>query len=161
AEGGLTIYDLSNPAAPALVYQSPLTDNTADVAWTNTLSGPAILMSNVTAGLRVVGVTNANAPNELGALNLSGAAYGLVVSSTRSYLTPFYSGLRVLDISNPQTPAAVATLDVPGEAVIDVAVRGAYAYVADYAGQALRIDSLSNPVSPTVMASVPLSGSPR
>ena len=66
--------------------------------------------------------------------------------------TGFGAGVAVVDITNPHKPIPVGHVSTEG-AALGIAVRGKYAYVADYGGLGLVVIDISNPKKPSVVGS--------
>jgi Tfp pilus assembly protein PilV len=153
---GLSVIDISNPAAPTLLG----TFNPALIINSVYVSGnyAYLASSSNTAEFTVVDVSNPAAPTQVGAINLNGTADGLsiYVSGTYAYLGQALSATNgnnefyVIDVSTPTSPTISGSLNLNGS-VNGVAVSGDYAYLAtsDTAAE-LTVVNVSNPATPTV-----------
>lgn len=79
--------------------------------------------------------------------SLGGRAYGVAVQDNYAYVGEG-SSLLVLNISTPSSPSLVGRLAMPGK-VMDIALFGQYAYVAD-ADAGLQVVDVSNPSAPAL-----------
>lgn len=93
------------------------------------------------AGLRVIDVSNAEAPVQVGKYTDctldAGGAVDVDAAGTTAYLGCSQSELRVLDVSNPATPALVGAYDLRypyGGTITAVAARGTTIYVGHPSG---------------------------
>jgi hypothetical protein len=86
------------------------------------------------AGLRLIDVSDAEAPVEVGVYDTPGNARDVAVTTgpggTYAAVADGSGGLRLIDVSDPEAPVEVGSYDTPAIAT-DVAVSGQYAYVAD------------------------------
>jgi hypothetical protein len=112
------------------------------------------------SGLRVINVSNPEAPFELGVLDTPGRARGVEVVGNLAYVADGNSGLRVINVSNPEAPFELGVLDTPGDA-LDVAVVGDLAYVADGLSGGLRVIDVSNPALPVELGGLVTPGSAK
>ncbi len=82
--------------------------------------------------------------------NSSGAVYAYVAAGT--------AGFKIVTVTNDPASPTIRTCSWSGDDVRGVCVRGSYAFVTDYSGtySYLRIIDISDPSSPSVLASVAL-----
>lgn len=140
----LVVLDVSDPAHPAFIGQTdPLPGVVSDVA----ISGTTAYVAALESGLRVVDVSAASAPREVGAYDTPGQATGVAVLGNIAYVADRASGLRLVDVSNALHPTGLGAYNSSGSSY-DVAVRGHLVYLADGSG-GLRIVDVSNVLSPT------------
>ena len=78
------------------------------------VSGSLALVSDWSAGLRVIDISDLSSPTEVGFLDTVGTAQDVAVSDTLALVADYSAGLRVIDISNPASPTEVGFLDTPG-----------------------------------------------
>jgi cysteine-rich repeat protein len=86
--------------------------------------------------------------SSVGALAAPGAVTGIAVADGHAYLAA--GSLLVADVANPAAPAQVGILALSSGSALDVAVRGARAYVASTAG--LHLVDVANPAAPVERA---------
>lgn len=104
--------------------------------------------------LRIIDVSVPEAPVARGRLGLSDWGYGVDVEGRRAYLANCQAGLVIVDLADLDAPAKIACLDPPGSScAYDVAVLDGIACLAD--GQ-LRVIDVSDPYSPSLLATVPV-----
>ena len=143
-DGGLRIFDVSNPIAPVEVGSLISNhDNLVSVA----VSGHyayVVSQSWSLHGLQVVDVSDPAAPVVVGLCDMPGA-HDVTVVGDYAYATD-WDGLRIIDIRNPAAPTVVGFAATPQWAW-RVAVAGSYAYVAADTG-GLRIIDIRNPAAP-------------
>jgi hypothetical protein len=88
-------------------------------------------------GLRIVDVSNPEAPSEIRPFSTPDLAQSVTVGpgqlpgQTYAYVADHGDALRIIDVSNPAEPTEAAFYDTPGSAR-DVVLDGIYAWVADY-----------------------------
>jgi hypothetical protein len=135
--GGLSIVDVTDPAAPETGGLLPLLGTPNDVF----LSDGVAFVASGRSGLRVVDVSDPSAPRELGHCDTPEQAWGVAVSGEHAYVADGAGGLRVVGVAAPTAPAEIGSLALPGEAWgLDVV--GEHVFVAaGYAG--LRIISVA------------------
>lgn len=142
-EGGLYIFDVSDPSNPVKVsfYDSPGYPMGVTVA-----GNYAYLAGGDSDGLRIIDISNPSTPIETGVFFTPGMPISVDVSGNYAYVTET-SGLQIIDVSDPSSPKEVGYFDT-GDLAWDVGIAGNYAYVAaGYKG--LRIIDISNPTAPT------------
>lgn len=134
----ILVFDISDPAAPALVGSCPAA-SAGDVA----VSGR---YAYVTAdpGLVVVDLADPAAPQVVASLEAAGA-WDVSVDGDWAYVAAGRDGFYVFDVHDPVSPFLVYAADTPGGA-FGVEVQGDLLHVADGAG--LRIYRIAEPVTP-------------
>ncbi len=150
---GLSIIDVSDPGAPALVGALDSPGYSQDVEVSGDFAYLAGSDFAVAGGLRIVDVSDPSAPAETATFGSSIAR--IAVSGGLAYVTEPSSGLRIIDVSNPANPLELGAIDVPGF-VVDVDVAGNLAYLAidDSTGTSgVSIIDVSNPALPVPIGS--------
>jgi hypothetical protein len=109
-------------------------------------SGDYVYVASQASGLRVVDVSDASRPVEVGRYAAPDNVLGVAVAGHHAYVATYTKGLRVVDVADPTRPAEVGAYLTPGIAM-DVAVDGRYAYVADHA-TGLHVVDVSDPTAP-------------
>ena len=102
------------------------------------------------AELRVIDVSDAMSPIEVGAFTAPDRIYGFAAAEGRVYLACGLRGLLILDTSNPAKPTLLGTHDTPGQAV-SVAPGDDFALVVNLM-TGLEVVDLSDPSAPTLVA---------
>jgi hypothetical protein len=97
--------------------------------------------------LRVIDVSNPQAPVEIGFFDTPGSATHVTLSGNYAYLADYEEGLRIVDVSDPTAPFEVGFFDTPNRAS-GVAVVGNLAIVSDYP-ESLLVFDVSDPSAPT------------
>lgn len=125
--GALTVYDLSNPAAPARrgAYEFP------EKVWGFQVEDSLAYAAAGHSGLWIVDVSDPDNPTLRGALKTPGQAKNVAVSGPRAVVADHMSGVDVIDISDVAAPAAVGSVYTDGYAR-DVAMFGSLAYAVDH-----------------------------
>jgi hypothetical protein len=123
----LVILDITDPAAPVLVGQTPPLAGLARIV---AVAGDYAYVADLRAGLSVVDVSDPGAPVEVGFYDTPGSPYSVAVAGDYAYVADWNCGLRVVDVSDPGAPVEVGFYDTPGSAY-GVAVAGGLVYVAD------------------------------
>lgn len=134
---GFRIFDLANPASPALVS----TVNPGNAFDARVSGNTFYAATNV--GLFVYDTTNKSSPALVGQDTSVTQVRALDVSGSYAYLARSTNGLSVVDVSST-TPVPVATHPVTAE---DVSVSGNIAYVAGGTSGLIVVD-VSNPAAP-------------
>jgi hypothetical protein len=161
----LEVYDLTDPADPALLGRSALLPgNILDVA----VSGSYAYLAASWGGLRVVNIANPAAPVEVAAVTVdtqAPAAAELKLANGKLYVASFNpeSGnprgrLSIFSLTNPALPAPLGGYDWPGS-MFGVAVSGNVAYVAMSVSGVMVLD-VSNSALPTFVKFVDTPGFP-
>ncbi|MCL5074244.1 MAG: hypothetical protein M1136_01130 [Chloroflexi bacterium] len=121
----LVVLDVSDPARPAVVGESaPLPGVVQGVA----MAGNYAYVAAGSSGLRIIDVSNATSPREVGYYVTAGDARGVVLAGDRAYVANV-DGLRIIDVSNATSPREVGYYVTAGYAE-GVALASNYAYVA-------------------------------
>jgi len=157
ASRGLEIYDLTDPAQPALTGvvgtdQVPLGIST---------DGTFAYVPTGWNGVLIYNVSDPSAPKFEGVAGTPGYAQEAVpfVNASKRLLAVAdgTAGLRIIDVSNPKGPTDVSVVNPSGSSnpgVIGVAAQGDMLAVAQGSLGFALVDA-SNPASPTVLASRP------
>ncbi|HET6347528.1 MAG TPA: hypothetical protein VFH88_00450, partial [Candidatus Krumholzibacteria bacterium] len=131
---GLEILSVANPSQPVHIGHVDLGDWADDVA----VSGNYAYVANSTQGLAVVDVSNPYSPTVVGTAHFPGAAYRVAVSGPRAFVAAGDGGLKAIDISNPASPTVTGSTTGSEQNMVDVALAGDYAVVANsYYGVAM------------------------
>ena len=100
------------------------------------VDGNYAYVAALTAGLRIIDISNPAVPTEAGFYVTPGRMpRGVAVAGNYAYVADSDHGLRIVDISNPSAPTEAGLYDTP-ESALGVAVAGNYAFVADGARRA-------------------------
>lgn len=153
AYAGLSILDLSNPAAPAQVGSSKYTTGYArGVA----VDGGYAYVAYGSGGLQVFGVSNPANPVWVGGYDTGGDAEGIAVSNGIAYVAARNAGVQIFSITNPANPVLLSSFDINHDCW-DVTLAGNYAYVADN-GYGVEVMLVTNPAAPVQICTLPASG---
>ncbi len=142
-ENTLNVYDISNPASPALLGHIDLPCCIADVF----AAGNHVYVTGPGNKLVIIDVSNPSSPVEMGSVGFNDFVERIVVSGNYAYLSNDADGMRVIDISNPSAPVEVGFYTTPGVAK-EVDMLGNNIFVAD-GHTGLRIIDVSDPANPT------------
>jgi hypothetical protein len=171
AWNGLSIYDVSNPAAPTRLSQY---NTDQDIGIGNPQEGKenaefhGVQVVNNTAycaagnfGLVIVNVTDKAAPAGVSFLPKDGWTRGVEVSGNYAYICE-NTGLRIADVSNPAAPAIVGTgWQLPGMGELwKVKVIGNSAYLPYEKAGSIILD-VTDPANPSEVSSFPIAGKLR
>jgi hypothetical protein len=153
---GLQIFDVTNPVTPLLAGSLALPGTARNLA----VQGTLVYVAADTGGLQIVDVTNPAAPVLVGSVATSSSALGLDVTPDRTLAVVAEGtlGIELVNVSNPAAPNLLGSV-FTGDAR-DVAIRGTFAFVADYQSSFTSVD-ISVPNAPVVLASLPLDLSGR
>jgi CSLREA domain-containing protein len=144
---GLRLYDVSDPAAPALLGSLD-TDAAGDVA----VVGNRAFVADGSSGLRVVDVSDPSSPREITGLGATGPAHQVEIEDGLVYVLDAGFGLRVFDPMTLAPVGALAVVDSPAY----LTVAGGVAYVADRS-IGLRLLDVSDPAAPEAVGFLYLS----
>ena len=103
------------------------------------------------AGLKIVDVSNPQAPVIVGSLVMPGRAQDVNARGSLAYVACGQAGIQVVDVSSPASPAIVGAVATPG-AVYQVSLTGNLVCAVDSSG-VLRVADVSNPQSPVLVGS--------
>ncbi|NOY05996.1 MAG: DUF1565 domain-containing protein [Chlorobi bacterium] len=108
------------------------------------------------SGLRIIDISDPLAPAPVGYHALGDSAEGQVfVSGNYAYVAAERRGLKIVDVSDPSSPQLVKTfLPETYSNMLDVFVKGKYAYVLDGFRNSLLILDMSDPSNPVQLSSV-------
>ena len=140
----LTVYDLSNPAAPARrgSYELP------EKVWGFQVRGPLAYIAAGHSGLWILDVSDPDNPALRGSIKTPGQAKNVAVSGARAVVADHMSGVDVIDISNAAEPATLGSVYTDGYAR-DVAMFGSRAYAVDHPAGFYVLDmTLADPLDP-------------
>jgi len=144
AAGKLTIHDMSVPDDPELVAAFDL----GHFAY-SFVASPTLAVAGCLHELRVLDISNPEAPLDYGTFPLAWIPQGLALQDGKLYVADYDGGLLVVDISHPASPLLLGARKIDGYAN-KVAVAGQYAAVSDnhYLGDRLHIIDVSDPAAP-------------
>jgi len=147
--GGLQIYGLANPAAPALLglYATVPDEATKVLAAGNTV----YLAAN---GLHVVDVTNPAAPIQLGYYKPAGLIFDMALAGHRLYLNGGFNGIWTVNVSAPATPTEIGHYATILGWPIAATEQGIFVSDERFSPTLQWLD-MTNPITPTVLASFP------
>ncbi|MEP0545365.1 MAG: hypothetical protein ABJF88_00375, partial [Rhodothermales bacterium] len=149
---GLSVYDVSDPAAPTRVTTLPVSGaSVLKVA----VSGTTAYISGGNAGFRTVDVTNPESPSVLGSFTTTGFATNVAYADGIAYVLSNGFGLTALDVTNPAAPTQVGTFGIASSQVRGIQLDGTMAFVASEAG--LVVLDITDPTAIDEIGSVPFS----
>jgi hypothetical protein len=159
--GGLQVFDLRDPKAPAYVA----TVDTATVVngQRHQFTGDVAIDGNfayvASTEFHVVDLRNRNAPGVVSSLLVFGYGGGVEFLSGHAYLKTGnvqYDGVQIVDVRDPANPSVIGALPAtrtPGNRT-DIALQGTTAYLL--AGDELQIFDVSTPSAARKLGSVPV-----
>lgn len=145
---GLSVLDVSNPAAPSLLDFVATTDAHLSL----TVSGSYVYALTFTA-LEVFDVSVPASVVHVASLPMTGGV-NLVASSTHVYVAGGASGLRVADIATPATPVELTPVALGGP-IVFVTLDGSELYAVGTSGLGVISLSLANPGTPVQLDAYP------
>lgn len=140
---GMAVFDVSEPTAPVLLSQTQEIGGGNDITIADNrayLSGASLAYD----------IADPEQPSPVGAFSHAGS--GAAVRDTLAYIAST-GGLLILDITDPPSSTVLGSVYV-GTTPEGLAVRGDYAYVADWDDGVVVVD-ISNPTAPVRIANVP------
>ncbi|MFZ1596397.1 MAG: hypothetical protein WAW26_11110, partial [Anaerolineae bacterium] len=141
----LVILNVSDPAHPVLVGQSPALPALVQGV---SVVGSLAYVADGSSGLQIIEVSNPANPILRGAYDTPRFAVGVSVTGSLAYVADGAS-LQIIEASNPANPFLLGAYDTLGEAV-GVSVVGSLAYVADE-WDGLQIIDVSDPANPLLL----------
>lgn len=102
----LTILDVTNPAAPAVVGRSPVLPEIVNGV---AVAGNYAYVADLTGGLRIIDVANPAAPTEAGFFDTADHAVGVAVAGSYVYVADWDGGLYILRHNQTETPTDTPT----------------------------------------------------
>lgn len=143
-ESGFRIVDISDLGNPVLRGSLDTPNFVSNVA----VAGRYVYLGDG-ATLKVINVSNPDAPAQAASVNLPADVEGLFLDGNHLYLGCGGSGLRIYNVTTPTSPTLLGSYDTPGSAR-GVVVAGDRAYLAD-ASSGLQIFNVANPASPVLV----------
>jgi len=143
--GGLQVFDIRNPAAPAYV---------GDVDWMSTVR--AVVTSGAYAyygcsrrGVRIFDITDPTRPALVREVDTPGVPHALVLAGDHLFVADGSGGLVVVDVTDPTRATQVGAATTSGLAA-GVAVSGLRAYVG-LGADGLEVFDISTPAQPVAI----------
>ncbi|TES93834.1 MAG: hypothetical protein E3J87_01440, partial [Candidatus Cloacimonadota bacterium] len=186
SDSGLQIVSVLNPSTPSIIGRHHTPGKTKDLFVNNLIAYLADLDS-----LQIIEVSDSTAPFRLGAVAMPNSCYDVFVIDTFAYVacqSNFGTDgtLQIVNVSDPTVPFIINSVTMNGDPLA-VCVSGSYAYVAaadwwssdkgprqvgglrpKYASYkradvegGLRVVNISDPLTPTLVASYDTPGDPR
>ena len=132
-DGGLHIFDVSNPLNPKWVMKVDIPNVVLDIY---VQGGYAYVTSDM---LYVLDISIPQAPYIRKSISGTYIPDGIYVENGYAYIADDMNGLTIFDIDPIDSAYKVKSIDTPGTAM-GVSVRNGYAYIADYSGGLQIID---------------------
>ena len=165
--GGLQIYDVSNPVEPKQLAHV----NDGGTAVDATVAGNYVYLADDYGGLRIYDISNPANPLGVGHSHEIGYPWGVVVDGKIAYVADNFHGFTIFDISSPMNPVVLANIqnNPPKENFLDhlsgknkgkvfiqgsaygIAVLGHHAYIANFQDGVWAYD-ISCPTNPIAVA---------
>lgn len=145
---GVHIIDVSDPFNPFKLATLSTDGNALNLA----VRGTTLYVANE-SNLFIADVTNPFSPTAVSVLPLDGLIQGVDVDAQRglAVVAAGLSGIYVVDVSQPATPVSLGTA-FTGDAR-DVALRGNFAFVADFQNSTTSVD-ITSPSTPFVLSHI-------
>lgn len=159
-DGGLQIFDISNPSNP--VHVGAYDFNQQGIAQAIDVVGNLAYLAVGEAGLQIIDISNPANPTLAGSIATPARARGVQVVGNLAYVADDSGnggGLQIIDVSNPASPSISGSFGVstPGGLAGGVEVIGNIAYLTD-GNNGLQIVDVSNSANPTLIKSVATPG---
>ena len=140
----LTIYDISNPAAPARQGEYTFPEE----IWAFRISGSTAYVGANFFGLGILDVSNPASPRLRGSFKTPGQAKTAAVFGSKIVVIDHMEGVVLVDASNAAKPVSAGSYFVDGYAR-DIATSGSFAYAVDSPAGFYILDlSRPNPMEP-------------
>jgi len=121
---GLTIYDITDPAAPAWIGQFLLPEGGQAL----TVASKIAYVADGQSGLAIIDVSDPSSPQLLSLFNTRGEARAVVAMDDLVVVADGSAGVTSIDVSDPEHPLVKDVSGIPGESV-DLVVGGDHLYV--------------------------------
>lgn len=145
AEGGMRVFDLTNPAAPALRGTSP---QSLQRPWgLATISSNRVCLMDGMYCIKIVDLSNPLEPVVAGVCQVGTIVRSMTASGSMIYVGDDRDGLRVIDAANPAAPRLRGTFPLNHNAADALAVSGTLVHAATRSSRYCIID-VSNPDAP-------------
>ncbi len=152
---GLKIFDVSDPATPAVLGSF----DTPGAALGVHVADHLAFVADGSHGLQIVDVADPAAPAAVSSFDTAGYARDLQAVGDLLFVADGSDGLLILNVSNPLAPVVEGSVDTPGSA-LGTQVLGSLAFVAD-GSHGLQIVDVSDPTTPTILGSYDTPGAAR
>ena len=154
-EGGnsMKIYNLSNPASPALVSTVTGLHSPDCIA----VSGQyAYMLNYATNNMIIYNVSTPASPVQAGTVATGQSPAYIAISGNFAYVVNGVSNtLAIYNLSTPASPVLAGSVSTGTTPIcVCVSVSGKYAYVTNYGSNTLTIYNVINPASPSLVGSV-------
>jgi len=116
----------------------------------------AVVADRSGLALRVLNLSPAEGPEQIGSIELEGYPRHLEVASNKAYVAQEFGDFVVVDLTDPTNPIRLGSVAIPGNSQW-VALAGDVAFVAA-ADDGLQVVDVSHPASPSVIGSVAIPG---
>ena len=154
-QGGLRIYDISNPSAPAQAGYFNFSGG--DKASRLVIQGNYVFIAAQANGVYVIDISDPAHPAQVGLYDLHGRDdphvddpfeyWDVSVAGSTAYIAVNHpAGLEIVDISNPASPALTGASTGPGMFIYGASLTPQYVYVTDDVG--LNVIDRSDPRNP-------------
>lgn len=159
-DGGLQIFNISNPSSP--VHVGAYDFNQQGIAQAIDVVGNLAYLAVGEAGLQIINISNPANPTFVGSIATPARARGVQVVGNLAYVADDSGnggGLQIIDVSNPASPSILGSFGVstPGGLAGGVEVIGNIAYLTD-GNNGLHIVDVSDSANPTLIKSVATPG---
>ncbi|MFC1658224.1 NosD domain-containing protein [Candidatus Omnitrophota bacterium] len=148
--GWLAVVDISDPASPSYVARSPATFR-VDSVFVNSRYAYLAIDTNQWS-FRILDISDPSSPSivsDLGEYPGLGSGKDIYVSGRYAYLAA-NTNFTVIDVSDPDSPTIKGTYAIDSDSVY---VSGKYAYLGCPSDDTIRVLDISNPSSPSLVAS--------
>ncbi|HYK05315.1 MAG TPA: Ig-like domain-containing protein [Thermoanaerobaculia bacterium] len=148
---GMTIVNVASPTAPILVatIDTPGTARGVDVS-----GNYAVVIDDGSSSLRVIDISNAAQPRNVGSVAISGSGKDVRANGTIAWIAAYTGGVQVVDFTTPTAPRVIGGLpgsDPTGFVPRDVELAGPFALFAEQLfPNALPIVSTTIPSAPVM-----------
>jgi len=108
---GLTVLDISNPAAP--IPRGSVAINSSGGSQGVEVAGQYAYVASRDAGLKIVDVSNPDAPRVVGSAKVSGQAWDVAIKDNVAYVASYGKGqIQLFDVSNPASPRLIRSIGI-------------------------------------------------
>jgi len=150
---GVSVVDGSDPSNPQEVGLYPGAGQSRSVA---ALGEYAVVADWSGLTLRVLDLSPAQGPEQIGALELPGYPRQMEIASNTAYIALEWGDFVVVDLSDPTNPVLIGSVTVPGNPQW-VALMGSHALVATQS-DGLHVVDITHPETPSLVGKVETPG---
>lgn len=153
-EGGVQVFDLSNPQLPVRVVH---VGGYPGIANDVTIADGKAYVADSLAGLKIIDVSDPTSLAPLGSADTPSEARSVAVSDGLACVASYREPMQIFDVTNPLAPVLVSEFTLQGTSVMDVALVAGRVFAVS-SGFTLVMLDLTDPESPLILSTTPNAG---